>query len=195
MERIPNAVYTKELREEAVKLVTEQGLTIPDVGRRLSIPKSTIAYWVEKKRKENFPLWVAQRKTLQKRTWNWRGLHVSLPSKNGARFLTKSSSVLCERAAVRYALIRKLRPHYTIPFMCRMLNVSPSGYYAWSSRPPSEHAQEETRLEIEIKGAHTRNRGTCRPEGYRRTLQSMVSPSVYAGSDGSGKSSEYAVNR
>jgi hypothetical protein len=27
MERIPNAVYTKELREEAVKLVTEQGLT------------------------------------------------------------------------------------------------------------------------------------------------------------------------
>jgi hypothetical protein len=37
-----NAVYTKELREEAVKLVTEKGLTIPDVGRRLSIPKSTI---------------------------------------------------------------------------------------------------------------------------------------------------------
>ena len=27
MERIPNAVYTKELREEAVKLVTEQGST------------------------------------------------------------------------------------------------------------------------------------------------------------------------
>jgi transposase-like protein len=34
MERILNAVYTKELREEAVKLVTEQGLTIPDVGLR-----------------------------------------------------------------------------------------------------------------------------------------------------------------
>lgn len=51
MERIPNAVYTKELREEAVKLVTEQGLTIPDVGRRLSIPKSTISYWVREERK------------------------------------------------------------------------------------------------------------------------------------------------
>lgn len=34
MERIFNVVYTKELREEAVKLVTEQVLTIPDVGRR-----------------------------------------------------------------------------------------------------------------------------------------------------------------
>ena len=53
MERIPNAVYTKELREEAVKLVTEQGLTIPEVGRRLSIPKSTISYWVREGRKGN----------------------------------------------------------------------------------------------------------------------------------------------
>jgi len=51
MERIPNAVYTKELREEAVKLVTEQGLTIPEVGRRLSIPKSTISYWVREERR------------------------------------------------------------------------------------------------------------------------------------------------
>jgi transposase-like protein len=51
MERIPNAVYIKELREEAVKLVTEQGFTIPEVGRRLSIPKSTISYWVREERR------------------------------------------------------------------------------------------------------------------------------------------------
>ena len=51
MERIPNAVYTKELREEAVKMVTEGGLTIPEVGRRLSIPKSTISYWVRAEKK------------------------------------------------------------------------------------------------------------------------------------------------
>jgi transposase len=36
MERIPKGIYTKELREEAVKLVTEGGLKIPEVGRRLS---------------------------------------------------------------------------------------------------------------------------------------------------------------
>jgi transposase-like protein len=47
MERIPNAVYTKELREEAVKLVTEGGLSIPEVGRRLSIAPSTLRYWVK----------------------------------------------------------------------------------------------------------------------------------------------------
>jgi transposase len=47
MERIPNAVYTKELREEAVKLVKEGGLSIPEVGRRLSIAPSTVRYWVK----------------------------------------------------------------------------------------------------------------------------------------------------
>jgi transposase len=47
MERIPNAVYTKELREEAVKLVREGGLSIPEAGRRLSIAPSTLRYWVK----------------------------------------------------------------------------------------------------------------------------------------------------
>ena len=32
--------YTKELREEAVKLVTEGGFSIPEVGRRLSVSPS-----------------------------------------------------------------------------------------------------------------------------------------------------------
>ena len=50
MERIPKAIYTKELREEAVKLVTEGGLKIPEVGRRLSIAPSTIRYWVKANR-------------------------------------------------------------------------------------------------------------------------------------------------
>jgi len=47
MERIPRAIYTRELREEAVKLVSEGGVSIPEVGRRLSISSSTIRYWVK----------------------------------------------------------------------------------------------------------------------------------------------------
>ena len=46
-QRIPNGKYTKEFREEAVKLITEDGLSIPEVGRRLSLASSTIAYWVK----------------------------------------------------------------------------------------------------------------------------------------------------
>jgi transposase len=64
MERIPNAVYTKELREEAVKLVMDQGLTIPEVGRRLSIPKSTISYWVREAKKGNLSSVGSSKKAL-----------------------------------------------------------------------------------------------------------------------------------
>jgi transposase len=51
MERVPKGVYTKEFKEEAVKLVTEAGLGIPEVARRLSVGKSTIEYWVRKAKK------------------------------------------------------------------------------------------------------------------------------------------------
>jgi len=47
MERVPKGVFTKEFKEEAVKMVTEGRLSIPEVGRRLSIPKSTLAHWVK----------------------------------------------------------------------------------------------------------------------------------------------------
>jgi len=66
--------------------------------------------------------------------------------------------------------MRKLRSQYTVPFMCRMLHVSPSGYYAWLKRKPSKHAQEEARLEIEIKAAHKRTRETFGPERLQKDL-------------------------
>ena len=51
MERMPRAVYTRELRQEAVKLVTEAGLNAHEVGERLSIPYQTIKYWLKMDKK------------------------------------------------------------------------------------------------------------------------------------------------
>ena len=45
MERIPNGRYTKEFREEAVKMVTDGGLSVLEVSSRLSLPKSTLERW------------------------------------------------------------------------------------------------------------------------------------------------------
>ncbi len=50
MERVPKGVYTREVKEEAVKLVTEAGLSVSEVAQRLSVGKSTIEYWVRKAR-------------------------------------------------------------------------------------------------------------------------------------------------
>ena len=47
MKRVPQGRYTKEFREEAVKLVTEEKLSSPAAARRLSLPTSTLANWVK----------------------------------------------------------------------------------------------------------------------------------------------------
>jgi len=47
LKRVPQGRYTREFREEAVKLVTEERLSLPEAGRRLSLAPSTIASWVK----------------------------------------------------------------------------------------------------------------------------------------------------
>ena len=44
--------------------------------------------------------------------------------------------------------------------MCRVLDVSASGYYAWQGRPPSARAQADAALLAQIRAIHTRSRGT-----------------------------------
>jgi putative transposase len=44
--------------------------------------------------------------------------------------------------------------------MCRVLEVSTSGYYAWRKRPESEHHRKDVLLGDRIKESHERSRGT-----------------------------------
>ena len=53
-----------------------------------------------------------------------------------------------------------LRPHYPLTLMCRVLEVSRSGYHAWMRRRPSRRTQENARLEVAIQAAHVRTRQT-----------------------------------
>jgi transposase InsO family protein len=55
------------------------------------------------------------------------------------------------------------RSAYPLTLMCRVLEVSKSGYYAWLKRPPSRRAQANARLEIALRCAHENSRGTYGP--------------------------------
>ena len=52
------------------------------------------------------------------------------------------------------------RAVYPIAVMCRVLGVSPSGYYAWTGRPPSARAQRDATLTAKIRAAHAGSNGT-----------------------------------
>lgn len=75
-------------------------------------------------------------------------------------------------------MIKEMRPRYSVPALSRFLDVSISGYYSWQSKPPSKHAQEEARLEVEIQAAHKRNRGVC---GAEKLQQDMADNGTYVG--------------
>ena len=42
MKRIPKGIYTQEFRAQAVRLHEVDGLTIPEVAQRLSLPGGTL---------------------------------------------------------------------------------------------------------------------------------------------------------
>ena len=64
-----------------------------------------------------------------------------------------------------------LHPQYPLVLLCRVLNVSRSGYYAWRIRRPSTRAQENARLEVAIQAAHVRTRQTYGPERLQAELR------------------------
>ena len=86
------------------------------------------------------------------------------------RHLKKSGRVLCQGVAERYAVIKELRLAYPVVLLCRVLDVTTSGYYVWIKCPLSSRKKEEKRLELEIQAAHKRTRQTYGPERLQRDL-------------------------
>jgi len=52
------------------------------------------------------------------------------------------------------------RARYPIAVMCRVLGVSPSGYYAWAKRPACARAVMDAALIVTIRAAHAASKGT-----------------------------------
>src|SRR5215831_19923907 len=102
------------------------------------------------------------------------GRHESLESKSGTRgvgetarrergveagegFFKISGGVLREGAQMRYRAIKDHADRFDVRLMCRVLQVWPSGYYAWLHRPECERARYNRALLVQIRAAHERS--------------------------------------
>jgi len=59
-----------------------------------------------------------------------------------------------------YRFVDRERASFPITAMCRVLEVSASGYHAWRRRPPSARALSDAALTEQIRAIHLRSRGT-----------------------------------
>jgi putative transposase len=61
---------------------------------------------------------------------------------------------------VRYTVVERLRLLYPVTLICKVLEVSPSGYYAWKRRPESAHSRVDRRLRKDIRVIFEESRET-----------------------------------
>ncbi len=69
--------------------------------------------------------------------------------------------------------LAKPRPAYPMTLMCRVLEVSASGYYAWCKRAPSQHSREDAHLAEQVKTAFQANRGVYGSPRVHAELQAQ----------------------
>ena len=67
---------------------------------------------------------------------------------------------------------------HPIATMCRVLGVSPSGYYAWRQRPLSVRARADVKLSAEIQAIHRESRGTY---GVPRVHAELAERGIHSG--------------
>ena len=66
---------------------------------------------------------------------------------------------------MKYRFINEHRREHAVQLMCRVLEVSPIGFYEWLNRPLSDRAIEDERLLALIRSSYTASSGVY---GYRR---------------------------
>jgi len=71
---------------------------------------------------------------------------------------------------VRYAFIKQHEQEYSVRRMCKVMQVHPSGYYAWKAAPQSLRAKEDQRLLGLLKQAWLESGGVY---GYRKLTLDM----------------------
>jgi putative transposase len=74
--------------------------------------------------------------------------------------------------------VRAHQAAHRVTTVCRVLGVSPSGYYAWQFRPPSARSQADGALTEQIRAIHSRSRGTY---GAPRVHADLAAQGVHVG--------------
>ncbi|EIX9389031.1 IS3 family transposase, partial [Klebsiella pneumoniae] len=139
--------YPEEFKIEAVKQVVDRGYSVASVATRLDITTHSLYAWIKKYGPDssaNKEQSVAQTEI--------RRLQKELKRVTDERdIFKKSRGVLRKTVRLRYAFIRDNACCWPVRLLCRVLDVHPSGFYAWLQQPHSQRHRADLRLTGQIK--------------------------------------------
>ncbi|EBH8631253.1 IS3 family transposase [Salmonella enterica] len=139
--------YPEEFKIEAVNQVVDRGYSVSSVATRLDITTHTLYAWIKKygpdsstnKEQSDAQAEILRLQKELKRVTDERDI------------FKKSRGVLRKAVRLRYAFIRDNTRCWPVRLLCRVLDVHPSGFYAWLQQPHSQREQANQMLTGQIK--------------------------------------------
>ncbi|WP_127348433.1 IS3 family transposase [Enterobacter hormaechei] len=139
--------YPEEFKTEAVKQVVDRGYSVASVATRLDITTHSLYAWIKKYGPDS-----STNKEQSDAQAEIRRLQKELKRVTDERdIFKKSRGVLRKAVRLRYAFIRDNSCCWPVRLLCRVLDVHPSGFYAWLQQPHSQRHQADLRLTGQIK--------------------------------------------
>ncbi|USB72962.1 IS3 family transposase [Klebsiella pneumoniae] len=139
--------YPEEFKIEAVKQVVDRGYSVASVATRLDITTHSLYAWIKKYGPDS-----STNKEQSDAQAEIRHLQKELKRVTDERdIFKKSRGVLRKAVRLRYAFIRDNTCCWPVRLLCRVLDVHPSGFYAWLQQPHSQRHQADLRLTGQIK--------------------------------------------
>ena len=145
MARRKRRKFTAEFKADAVKLV-QAGRSVPDVARELDLTDTALREWVKRAEIDAGKgppgaLTTAEREELAKLRRDVKRLQME----RDIRHPKSCGHLLREGERMKFVFIAAKEVAFPVATMCRVLGVSPSGYYAWKPRARRRGERRRTR--------------------------------------------------
>ncbi|WP_105608967.1 IS3 family transposase [Cronobacter sakazakii] len=139
--------YPEEFKTEAVKQVVDRGHSVSSVATRLGITTHSLYAWIKAYGPDS-----STNKVQSDAQAEIRRLQKELKRVTDERdIFKKSRGVLRKAVRLRYAFIRDNNRCWSVRLLCRVLDVHPSGFYAWLRQPHSRRYHADLKLTGQIK--------------------------------------------
>jgi putative transposase len=158
--------YPTAFKLAAVRRITEDGDAVTEVAKQLHVSQDSLYSWLKK----FGPAAIIHQTKLAEQTEMNRLRKELKRARDERDLLKKSRGLLHEAVRLRYAFIKAHQDSWPTRWLCQVLEVHPSGFYAWLKQPQSTRDKNDQRQAALIKQCWLASGGA---HGYRKVHSDM----------------------